>query len=187
MKEKIKHMIYEIKTFVYQLVGGQLSQKKQYQDHIKYKLNNYYNMWNNNKVKEKINSFENNKKFFELFLNLLKDSKKWNEYSEIITIGDDFVEFKLFNNYYLIRYCETVVNEKQVKNQYLIQLVEYVFDVKEMTKNRINETKEIFKFNFFGSSNEYYIEDVNKNQITSISNPTNLEVEFNILLSEVFI
>jgi hypothetical protein len=28
MKERIKHMIYEIKTFVYHLVGGQLSQKK---------------------------------------------------------------------------------------------------------------------------------------------------------------
>jgi hypothetical protein len=28
MKERIKHMIYEIKTFVYHTVGGQLSQKK---------------------------------------------------------------------------------------------------------------------------------------------------------------
>jgi hypothetical protein len=31
MKERIKHMIYEIKTFVYHLVGGQLSSKKQQQ------------------------------------------------------------------------------------------------------------------------------------------------------------
>lgn len=181
LKKKIQNIICHTKTMAYNIVGGQFKerQKKYIFDETK----NYYHMWTANNVKSKIESFEINNYVFENFKTLLETSEKWKNYCRIITEGDDFIEFKLFNKYYIFRFTE-MFNNNAVKNQYLIEEITYKF-VRETLKMERTETFiEKCRFIIFGSG-DMYIEKSETNKPNLTNQIINFESEFNILLPEI--
>ena len=82
-------------------------------------IKNYYVMWTQKEIYNETISFDMNVKLIALIRNLFSDSEKWKEYGSIISLGDDFVYFKLLNSTYVL-YKHDFVFDGAVKNRYLI-------------------------------------------------------------------
>jgi hypothetical protein len=150
---------------------------------------NYYNMWTDKNVKSKIERYELNRFLFSNFKKMLQESEKWKDFSKIISYDDTIVEFKLFDDYYILRLNDILDNNK---NEYVIEHIEYTLDNETLKYVRTNKFTERLRFILFGSNTKYIERNYHSNDSTTNSKKVstefiNIETEFNNMLPLILI